>query len=152
MSRVFLGLGSNLGNREQSIKSALRLINKLPFTSVAGISDFYYNPPMYGAVYDFVNAVCMIYTLLAPETLLIHLKRIERELGRKHKGQNLPRPIDIDILIYDDEKINLPDLVIPHPGIGEREFVLRPMQELCNKFFLKEIIPLYNKTTPATGR
>ncbi len=145
MSRVFLGLGSNLGNRQENINAALRLINQLPFTSLAGVSDFYYNPPMYGAVYEFVNAVCLIYTLLSPQRLLLELKQIEKRLGRKSKGQNLPRTIDIDILIYDDIAIDSPDLKIPHPGIKERDFVLQPMRQLCEKFFLKGIVPLYNE-------
>ncbi len=144
MSRVFLGLGSNLGNREKNIRLALELIGKLPFTSLGGVSDFYYNPPMYGAVYEFINAVCLVYTLLHPQRLLLQLQGIERILGRKTKGQNLPRTIDIDILIYDDITIDNPDLKIPHPKIKERDFVIWPMLQLCRNFFMKDIISLYN--------
>ena len=138
MSRVLLGLGSNLGNRENNIKSALKLINRLPFTSVDTVSDFYYNPAMYGAVYDFVNAVALIYTLLEPYPLLRSLKEIEKALGRREKGGNLPRIIDIDILAYDNVCISTPELTIPHPRMKERDFVMKPLKEILTRFPLSD--------------
>ncbi len=125
-----MGLGSNLGLREENIRQALLRISRLDFTSVSKVSSFYYNPAQYNAGPDFVNAVAEVYTLLDPFALLYRLEEIERIMGRKEKGNNAPRPIDIDILFYDDLKLRHPDLTIPHPRIEERDFVLIPLKEV----------------------
>ncbi len=125
-----MGLGSNLGPREENIRQALLRISRLDFTSVGKVSSFYYNPARYNAGPDFVNAVAEVYTLLDPLALLRRLEGIERAMGRKEKGNNAPRTIDIDILFYDDLKLSLPELIIPHPRIEERDFVLIPLKEL----------------------
>ncbi len=130
MSVAYLGLGSNLGNREENIKKALGKISVLPFTSVDRVSSFYYSYGVEGAKLDFVNVVARIYTLLHPTTLLLSLQRIEKEMGRKTKGQGLPRTIDIDILLFEGIEINDPDLIIPHPRMRNRPFVMIPLREV----------------------
>ncbi len=134
MSVVYLGLGSNLGNREENIKRAITLIKKLPFTSVDRVSSFYYSCGMDGARLDFVNAVIRVYTLLHPTTLLLFLQRIEREMGRKTKGQNLPRPIDIDILLFEGIEMDSEELTIPHPRMYKRPFVVFPLIEIKPRY------------------
>lgn len=130
MSVVYLGLGSNLGNREKNIREAIDLIRTLPFTSIDKVSSFYYSCGIDGAKLDFINTVVRIYTLLHPITLLLFLQRIEWKMGRKTKGQNLPRIIDIDILLFEGVEMKLPELTIPHPRMHKRPFVVVPLAEI----------------------
>ncbi len=134
MSVAYLGLGSNLGNRERNIRKAIDLIQVLPFTSVDKVSSFYYSWGVDGAKLDFVNAVVRIYTLLHPITLLLSLQGIERMMGRKTKGQNLPRTIDIDILLFEGVEMRLRDLTIPHPRMHKRPFVILPLSEVRPRY------------------
>ncbi len=131
MSTVYLGLGSNLGNRLENLKTAISEINRLEFTSVDRVSSFYFNPAQDWAGGEFLNAVIRIYTLLCPFSLLVRLQKIEKLLGRVEKGANAPRTIDIDILLYDDLSINSKDLVVPHPKMWQRDFVLLPLGEIA---------------------
>jgi 2-amino-4-hydroxy-6-hydroxymethyldihydropteridine diphosphokinase len=127
---VFLALGSNMGNRLANLKAAIN--NLTPQMTVKNKSSIYETPPWgYTDQAAFLNQVVMVNTYLAPEALLAHLKRLETALGRVPNFQNGPRLIDIDILFFDDLVINTPPLMIPHPRLHERAFVLVPLAEIA---------------------
>ena len=127
---VYLALGSNLGNRAANLKEALASLS--PQMEVKAKSKVYETPPWGHAEQDkFFNQVVMVKTYLEPELLLKHLKRLEVALGRKASFQNGPRLIDIDILFYDDLVLESTALVIPHPHVHERGFVLLPMLDIA---------------------
>ncbi len=130
MVTAYLGLGSNLGDRQRNLEKAIELLAQQ--VRIEQVSPFYETEPVgYLAQPRFLNAVCQVNTSLSPEELLITVKEIEANLGRVTSFPNAPRPIDIDILLYDDQIINLPQLTIPHPRLEERAFVLVPLAELA---------------------
>lgn len=125
-----LGLGSNLGDREQNLAQALRLLSSK--VTVDRASSVYETEPVgYGEQPLFLNAVCRVSTNLPPQELLILAKSIEAKLGRLPSFTNASRPIDVDILFYDDQIIETQDLTIPHPRLVERAFVLIPLAEIA---------------------
>lgn len=127
---VYLALGSNLGHRLAHLKDALS--NLSPQMDVKKKSAVYETPPWgYTDQPAFLNQVVMVKTYMEPENLLRHLKRLETALGREPSFENGPRLIDIDILFYDDLIINSPPLVIPHPRLHQRGFVLVPLNEIA---------------------
>jgi 2-amino-4-hydroxy-6-hydroxymethyldihydropteridine diphosphokinase len=126
---VYLALGSNLGNRLSNLKEAIAALP--PQMEVKAKSAVYETPPWgYEDQPKFLNQVIKVTTYLDPEPLLKHLKRLEVTLGRKETFQNGPRLIDIDILFYDDLILNTRSLVIPHPRLQERGFVLLPLMDI----------------------
>jgi 2-amino-4-hydroxy-6-hydroxymethyldihydropteridine diphosphokinase len=132
VARVFLGLGSNLGDREAALRAALERVRGLPETEVVRVSAFVESAPW--GVEDqpsFLNAAAEIRTSLFPEELLSAVKAIERELGRVPSRRWGPRRIDIDLLVYDGERRAGPDLTLPHPHILSRDFVREPLQEIA---------------------
>jgi 2-amino-4-hydroxy-6-hydroxymethyldihydropteridine diphosphokinase len=127
---VYLALGSNMGNRLSNLKTAL--INLTPQMGVKFKSSVYQTPPWgFTEQAEFLNQVVMAETYLQPQALLGHLKRLEKALGRVPNFQNGPRLIDIDILFFDDLVLNTPPLIIPHPRLHERAFVLVPLAEIA---------------------
>lgn len=130
--RVFLGLGSNLGEREENLRAALERVGELPGTRVVRVSAFRETPPW--GVEDqppFLNAAAEIRTALMPEELLEAVKRIESDLGRVPTYHWGPRLIDIDLLLFGDERRNGERLTLPHPHILNRPFVWEPLQEIA---------------------
>ena len=128
--RVFLGLGSNLGDRHRNLQEAL--VRLAAFVKLSQVSSVYETAPWgYKDQPEFLNAVCSGDTDLSPRRLLQEAKAIEAALGRTPSFPNAPRPIDIDILFYDDLVSQEPDLVIPHPRLAERTFVLAPLAEIA---------------------
>ncbi len=126
---VYLALGSNMGNRLSNLKAAV--LNLTPQMTVKQKSSVYETPPWGFTEQDaFLNQVVKVTTYLEPEALLRHLKRMETALGRVPNFQNGPRVIDIDILFFDNMIINTPPLVVPHPRLHERAFVLVPLAEI----------------------
>lgn len=135
--KLILSLGSNLGDKEDNIREAISLINK-KIGSVVKTSSLYYTEP-FGFVSEnkFVNIVIEVKTNLAVYRVLKITQRIEKMMGRIQKSKNgiyHDRIIDIDIIFYSDKKINSSKLIIPHPRIREREFVLKPLLELNPKY------------------
>ena len=131
--KAYIGLGSNLGDREMNLNKAIELIRKDAGELIA-CSSFYYSEPM-GFVSDnfFVNAALLIDTNLQPEALLKVLQDIETSMGRISKTVDeaySDRVIDLDILLYDDRQLDSPELKIPHPRMRERDFVMKPLLEL----------------------
>lgn len=131
MPIVHVGIGSNLGNREENCLKALRLISAKA-GSVRKQSPMYETEPW--GVKDqpkFINMAAEITTEAVPRQLLGILKNIEEEIGREETHRWGPRTIDLDILFYDDLILDTPDLIIPHPLMHERQFVLRPLAEIA---------------------
>jgi 2-amino-4-hydroxy-6-hydroxymethyldihydropteridine diphosphokinase len=126
---VYLALGSNLGDRLSNLKQAIASLT--PQLEVKAKSQVYETPPWgFEDQPKFLNQVVRAKTYLGPERLLQHLKRLELALGRKESFPNGPRLIDLDILFYDDRIVNTPSLVIPHPRLQERGFVLLPLMDI----------------------
>jgi hypothetical protein len=133
--KVYLSLGANLGNREANIKTAIKYISELIGTVVRQSALLETAPWGFESNNCFINAAVCCETLLSPREVLEITQHIERTLGRTQKstnGQYHDRLIDIDILLYDDLQINEPDLIIPHPHMHERQFVMQPLSEIIN--------------------
>jgi 2-amino-4-hydroxy-6-hydroxymethyldihydropteridine diphosphokinase len=145
---VYLSLGSNLGNRQENLDRALKLLSeRMRIGKVSGIYDTEPVGPI--AQPRFLNLACEAFTRLTPEGLLTLAKGIELKMGR-HSRSGEPRIIDIDILLYGDQTVNKPDLVIPHPSMAERSFVLIPLSEIAPDVIhpvLKQKIKDLNKAT-----
>ena len=132
MTIAYLGLGSNLGPRLNLLKTAVGELASLPQTEVLSLSSLYETEPV--GVKDqpwFLNLVLVLHTAIPPEELLHRLKGIEGQMGREGGRRWGPRPIDLDILLYGDLILDSPRLVIPHPRMHQRSFVLLPLAELA---------------------
>jgi 2-amino-4-hydroxy-6-hydroxymethyldihydropteridine diphosphokinase len=131
MPSAFIGLGSNLGDRERAIEDALRLLDAHLGIEVVAVSQIRETDPV--GVMDqprFLNAAARLETSLAARTLLNRLLGVERELGRVRAERYGPRTIDLDLLVYGDEVVDEPGLRVPHPRLHERRFVLEPLNDL----------------------
>jgi 2-amino-4-hydroxy-6-hydroxymethyldihydropteridine diphosphokinase len=127
---VYLALGSNLGNRLANLKNAIS--NLPPQMEVKKKSLVYETPPWgYADQPAFLNQVVMAKTYVEPDALIGHLKRLETVLGREPGFQNGPRLIDLDILFYDDQIIETESVIIPHPRLHQRAFVLVPLNDIA---------------------
>jgi len=132
MKSVYLGLGSNLGDRRKNIRMAIKKINALEDTKVIKSSRLIETAPLGGPKGQrrFLNAVVRIKTGIRPFKLLKKLKQIEKELGRRQTLRFGPRTIDLDILFYQDKIIHTKTLHVPHPRMFERTFVLKSLSEV----------------------
>lgn len=135
MSKVLIGVGSNLGDREFLIRKAIEALRDLPRTVVARVSSLYDTDPV-GDVEQpaFLNAVVWIETELEPRELLWQMLLIEKRMGRVRTQRWGPRPIDLDLLFYAKRIIEEPDLQVPHPEAERRAFVLIPLSEIDPEF------------------
>jgi 2-amino-4-hydroxy-6-hydroxymethyldihydropteridine diphosphokinase len=135
MTRVFVGLGSNLAHPRRQIARALRALERIPGTRLVAHSRNYLTAPIGSSEPqpDYVNAVAALDTTLAPRALLRHLQAIERRQGRRREParRNAPRTLDLDLLLFGGRRMRTRDLVVPHPRMHERAFVLRPLAELA---------------------
>ena len=135
--KLYLGLGSNLGNREENIRRALALIDER-VGSVYRVSSYIETDPVgFSSPNKFINVVCLVHTMMSPMACLRETQKIEKELGRTQKSINpdgsltyKDRLIDIDLLTYDQLVLNTPELTLPHPRMHERDFVLIPLKEI----------------------
>ena len=134
LTDVYLGLGSNLGDRHAQLLAAIELLTQRVGRLVRCSSFIETAPWGFVSEHPFLNAVALFRTTLSPRELLTATQDIERQLGRRQKsnGTYADRPIDIDILLYGDAVIDEPDLKIPHPLMHERDFVMRPLNEIIN--------------------
>ncbi|MGI9534962.1 MAG: 2-amino-4-hydroxy-6-hydroxymethyldihydropteridine diphosphokinase [Thermodesulfobacteriota bacterium] len=129
MFNVFIGIGSNLGNRTENCIAALESISA--FTIIKTVSSFYETEPVGNEDQPkFINAVAKVNTLLSPLTLLNSLKTIENQMGRERSERWGPRTIDLDILFYEDFVLESQELTIPHKHLHKRKFVLEPICEI----------------------
>lgn len=130
--RAYIGLGSNLEQPQQQVSAAMSALGELPDTRLLARSSLYHSAPVgYADQPDFINAVALIETALAPQALLQGLLVLEQQFGRVRTFLNAPRTLDLDILLYDDLVIADTNLVVPHPRMHERAFVLLPLAELA---------------------
>lgn len=145
MTEVYLGLGTNMGDKDANLRTAVQWINDR-IGKVTSLSSFYETAP-WGFVSEnrFLNAAVCVETELKPLEVLHRTQAIERELGRTHKSVNgvySDRIIDIDLLLYGDVVMQSPELTLPHPLMTEREFVLEPLAEIAG-----EVVHLVRKQT-----
>ncbi len=137
MARVFIGIGSNIGDRKENIKKAIKLLGK-EGCKIEKISKIIETVPVGGPPQPkFLNAAIKIKTDLSPPRLLNKLKKIEKVMGRKRTVRWGPRIIDLDILLYDKLTLKTKKLTIPHPRMWQREFVLKPLSSLVSLNKLK---------------
>ena len=130
---AYLSLGSNLGNRSQNIHAALKMLSEAGI-QIEAVSSFYKTEPVdFRPQPWFVNCVAKVITELMPLQLLKAAQRVERALGRRNGVPRGPRPIDIDILLYENAIVRSLALTIPHPRMSERRFVLLPLRELAQQ-------------------
>jgi len=129
--RVFLGLGSNLGDRRENLLTALRLLDRTERVRVLEVSPVYETPP-WGVLEqpDFFNLVALASTSRDPRGMLAVCMEVEEEMGRVRAERWGPRIIDVDILLFDDLELEEEDLIIPHPRMLERDFVMIPLLDL----------------------
>jgi 2-amino-4-hydroxy-6-hydroxymethyldihydropteridine diphosphokinase len=128
--RAYISLGSNLGDRVLHLREAIRRLGAVG--EVTRVSSFYETEPVEVAEQPwFVNAVVELRTEIAPAALLRALLELERAMGRERKIPKGPRTIDLDLLLYDNDSVNTPELTLPHPALHERRFVLEPLVEIA---------------------
>ncbi len=152
MTRVYLGLGTNLGDKRKNLNDAVTLI-KERIGTVVSLSSFYETAPWgFQSDNSFLNAAIGVDTSLSPVALLRITQAIEKQLGRLHKSVQKvyhDRPIDIDILLYGEEVYESDELLIPHPEMAERRFVMEPLVEIApealHPLYCKTIRELWNK-------
>ena len=131
-TKAFIGLGANLGDPEAQVRRAFAALTELPGTRLLAASSLYRSAPVgYTVQPDFVNAVAQIETRLGAEALLRELLATEARFGRVRQFPNAPRTLDLDLLLYGDRVIAEPGLVVPHPRMHERAFVLAPLAEIA---------------------
>ncbi|MSO57478.1 MAG: 2-amino-4-hydroxy-6-hydroxymethyldihydropteridine diphosphokinase [Thermoleophilia bacterium] len=131
MAQAYVGVGANLGDREATIREALRRLAELPGIAVVAVSELRETAP-WGPVPQpaYLNGAVALETALAPRALLDALLSVERSLGRVREERWGPRTIDLDLLLYGDETLVEPGLEVPHPRLHERAFALEPLAEL----------------------
>jgi 2-amino-4-hydroxy-6-hydroxymethyldihydropteridine diphosphokinase len=131
-TRAFVGLGANLGDPQGQLRRALLALAGLPGTRLVAASSLYRSAPVgHAAQPDFVNAVAEIETRLGAQALLGELLATEARFGRVRTFPNAPRTLDLDLLLYGDRVIAEPGLIVPHPRMHERAFVLAPLAEIA---------------------
>jgi|GEM_PF-685604 len=153
MHTIFLGLGSNVGNKKQQITKAVKMLGE-KIKNITTAKLLVTKPMYYEKQNDFLNTVISGETDLSPQELFIFVKQVEEELGRKKRFRNGPREIDVDILFYDDLIFESETLQIPHPKIQEREFVLKPLMDIAPDFVhpvLKKQIKQLNSVISTTS-
>jgi 2-amino-4-hydroxy-6-hydroxymethyldihydropteridine diphosphokinase len=136
LHKVYLGLGSNIGNRKRNMREAVQYMESLIGTVTRQSALYETEPWGFESPNLFINMCVCVETPLAPRQLLEATQEIEKRMGRVGKSENheyQDRIIDIDILLYDDLTVDEPDLKIPHPLMNEREFVMTPLNEILKK-------------------
>ena len=133
--RAYVGIGSNLGDREETVRRALELLGEADGVEVVAVSTLRETEP-WGPVAQppFLNGAAALETRLGPEALLATLLSVEQTLGRRRDGAAErwgPRTLDLDLLLYGDRTLDLPGLTVPHPRLHERRFALEPLAELA---------------------
>ena len=132
MATAYVGIGANLDDPAARVRGAFTSLDAMPGTRLVKRSSLYRTEPQgYRAQPEFVNAVAELETALAPRDLLRHLQTIEAHAGRRRSFANAPRTLDLDLLLYGAQRVDEPGLVVPHPRMHERAFVLAPLAEIA---------------------
>lgn len=149
MSTAYVALGSNLQSPAAQIRQAMDELDALAGTRVLRRSSLYHSPPVgYADQPDFINAAVALDTTLTPQDLLAQLLALEQRHGRERPFPNAPRPLDLDLLLYDDLQLAGSTLQLPHPRMHERAFVLLPLAEIAPDL----VIPGTSQTVAALAR
>ncbi len=128
---AYVGIGANLGFARDAVLNALADLSRLPDTEFVSASGLYRTAPVDGEGPDYINAVAELQTRLPSNALLLALQAIETRHGRVRTTRNAPRTLDLDLLLYGNGLIATPDLVVPHPRMAQRAFVLQPLIEIA---------------------
>jgi 2-amino-4-hydroxy-6-hydroxymethyldihydropteridine diphosphokinase len=128
---AYVGLGANLGDAVDTVRTAIQALGRLPASRVDAVSALYRSAPIEADGPEFVNAVAALHTTLTAYELLAQLQVIEAEFGRERPYPNAPRTLDLDLLLYGDREIASDDLTVPHARMHQRAFVLLPLMELA---------------------
>jgi len=128
---AYVGLGANLGEAKQAIEEALKALAQLPQSRLLGQSHLYRSAPHQAVGADFINAVACLETRLTAPDLLLALQRLESAAGRQRPYLHAPRTLDLDLLLYGDAQMQSPALMLPHPRMWERAFVLWPLADVA---------------------
>jgi 2-amino-4-hydroxy-6-hydroxymethyldihydropteridine diphosphokinase len=128
---AFIGLGANLGDAQAALQQALQALARLPRTRLLRSSRIWRSAPVDASGPDYLNAVAQVETGLDAFALLQQLQALEQAAGRERPYRNAPRTLDLDLLLFGDQRIDSPTLTVPHPRMRERAFVLLPLQELA---------------------
>jgi 2-amino-4-hydroxy-6-hydroxymethyldihydropteridine diphosphokinase len=139
--RACIGLGANLGDARAALDQAQRQLAALPHTRLVAASHLYRSAPLQASGPDFLNAVVVLETALAPDALLDALQRIEAAHGRERPYRNAPRTLDLDLLLYGERRIETPVLTVPHPRLHRRAFALVPLVEVLPQAVIPGIGP-----------
>ena len=131
MERIYIGMGSNLAEPTEQLRSAVQALAQLPQSTLAGVSAFYQSDSLLPGQPRYTNAVAAIDSTLAPLALLDALQAIELDQGRERHERWGPRTLDLDLLLYGDAVIDAPGLRVPHPHLHERAFALLPLVEIA---------------------
>lgn len=128
---AYVGLGANLGDARQTLQQTANALTGTPGIHALTVSPFYRTAPFEAQGPDFINAVARLHTSLTAETLLNVLQALELRHGRERPYRNAPRTLDLDLLLYGDQRITTERLTVPHPRMHERAFVLYPLRDLA---------------------
>lgn len=128
---AYIGIGGNLGDARATVEDALQRLSRLPEATLRAQSQLYRTAPIDAGGADYVNAVARLDTTLSPHALLVALRDIELAHGRERPYRNAPRTLDLDILLYDNQRIADAILTVPHPRMTQRAFVLVPLVEIA---------------------
>ena len=140
LKRAYIALGSNMGNGANNLKQSIEALGLVPGVSVTRVSEFYVTEPWgFRDQPDFTNACCEVETSLSPEALLGVCLGIEAGFGRIREFKNGPRIIDLDLLMYEGETRDTPELRLPHPGMKTRSFVLEPLNDLAENGYVLDL-------------
>ncbi|MGG4345034.1 2-amino-4-hydroxy-6-hydroxymethyldihydropteridine diphosphokinase [Paenibacillus lautus] len=142
-SEAYIALGANLGDREGNLMEALERLDEVPGIAVERVSNLYETEPVgYVDQPMFLNMATAVSTSLSPHELLAEMQRIEKQLGRVRHIHWGPRTVDLDLLWMEGRRLDTPDLVLPHPRMQERAFVLRPLADIVYEFEPSGLYPV----------
>lgn len=138
---AWIGIGGNLGDARATVQEAIAHLARLPQSQLLRSSSLYRTAPIDSSGDDYVNAVALISTSLAAIDLLHALQAIELQHGRERPYRNAPRTLDLDVLMYGDARLESEELIVPHPRMAQRAFVLAPMLEIDEKVVIPGLGP-----------
>jgi 2-amino-4-hydroxy-6-hydroxymethyldihydropteridine diphosphokinase len=141
---AYVGIGANLGDAQANVLDALRRLALLHGTTVIETSGLYRTAPVDSSGPDYINAVACIDTAFDPHELLSALQDIEQAHGRERPYRNAPRTLDLDLLLYGDQRIDSETLTVPHPRMHERGFVLAPLAEIAPDIVIPGVGPIHD--------
>jgi len=127
---AYIGIGGNLGDARATVEDAIARLARLPATRLLRISPLYRTAPVDAGGDDYINAVAQLATTLPPHDLLRALQAIELDHGRQRPYRNAPRTLDLDLLMMEQQVLDTPDLILPHPRMARRAFVLAPLLDI----------------------